>query len=125
MHRRKSLFRISRRFVKDQLPHTWESSRKVSAHGISEDTRRPQCLSLPPLGPPHCLPMVLEPHFRSAQGHQSLPQQCCRSVSLQPCLPEGPRSYVTGSAVPRKPDVLAGCPGWTLDSRPLSLPHLL
>lgn len=58
--------------------------------------------------------MVLEPHFSSAQGRQSLPRKHCRTTALQPCVLEGPQSYVTGSLVPCKPDVLAGCPGWTL-----------
>lgn len=65
-----------------------------------------------PLAPRHCLPMVLEPHFSSAQGRQSLPQKHRRTTGLQPCVLEGPQSYVTGSLVPCKPDVLAGCPGW-------------
>lgn len=68
-----------------------------------------------PLEPLHCLPMVLEPHFSSAQRCQSLPQKRCRSAGLQPCLLEGLQSYVTGSPVRCKPDMLAGRPGWTLD----------
>jgi len=68
-----------------------------------------------PLGHPHCLPMVLEPLFSSAQGRQSLPQKHCMSAGLQPHLLEGPQSYVTGSPATCRPEILAGYPGCTLD----------